>query len=222
MSPLWLSIEVAALALVNIVVVGLFLNFLLKRYKFRGKTFIDSILTLPFILPPVVVGFALLIVFSPGNSFGSWLQANGLGVVFTKAGAVLASSIIGFPLFYQTVRSALDSIDPSVEDVARTLGASELRIFFTISMPLAWKGILTGAILAFSRALGEFGATILIAGNIPGVTRTMPLAIYSLVEFGDYNGALTIVCYICALTLALLWTVHFLTKGSLFRQGEQR
>lgn len=222
MSPLWLSIEVAALALINIVVVGLFLNYLLKRYNFRGKAFIDSVLTLPLVLPPVVVGFALLIVFSPGNSFGFWLQAHGLGVVFTKAGAVLASSIIGFPLFYQTVRSALDSIDSSVEDVARTLGASELRIFFTISMPLAWKGILTGAILAFSRALGEFGATILIAGNIPGVTRTMPLAIYSLVEFGDYDGALLIVFYICALTLALLWTVHFLTKGTLFRQGMKR
>lgn len=222
MSPLWLSLEVATLALLNIIVVGLFLNYLLKRYTFRGKALIDSILTLPLVLPPVVVGFALLILFSPGNSLGAWLQSYGLGVVFTKTGAVLASSIIGFPLFYQTVRSALDSIDTSIEDVARTLGASELRIFFTISIPLAWKGILTGAILAFSRALGEFGATILIAGNIPGVTRTMPLAIYSLVEFGDYDGAVRIVFYICALTLSLLWTVHFLTKGTLFRQGTRR
>lgn len=216
MSPLWLSIEVASIALVNIVIVGLCLSYVLKRYNFKGKALIDSIVTLPLVLPPVVVGFALLVVFTPGNAFGAWLEAHGLGVVFSKAGAVLASSIIGFPLFYQTVRAALGSVDATMEDVARTLGASELRIFFTISIPLAWKGILTGAILAFSRALGEFGATILIAGNIPGLTRTMPLAIYSLVEFGDYSGAFELVGYICALTLGLLWFVHFITKGTLF------
>lgn len=216
MSPLWLSIEVASIALVNIVIVGLCLSYVLKRYNFKGKALIDSIVTLPLVLPPVVVGFALLVIFTPGNAFGAWLEAYGLGVVFSKAGAVLASSIIGFPLFYQTVRAALGSVDATMEDVARTLGASELRIFFTISTPLAWKGILTGAILAFSRALGEFGATILIAGNIPGLTRTMPLAIYSLVEFGDYSGAFELVGYICALTLGLLWFVHFITKGTLF------
>lgn len=216
MSPLWLSIEVASIALVNIVIVGLCLSYVLKRYSFRGKALVDSIVTLPLVLPPVVVGFALLVIFTPGNAFGAWLEAHNLGVVFSKAGAVLASSIIGFPLFYQTVRAALGSVDATMEDVARTLGASELRIFFTISIPLAWKGILTGAILAFSRALGEFGATILIAGNIPGLTRTMPLAIYSLVEFGDYSGAFELVGYICALTLGLLWFVHFITKGTLF------
>lgn len=218
MSPLWLSLEVALLALVHIIVVGLLLNYILKRYDMKGKALIDSVLTLPLVLPPVVVGFALLVIFSPGGAFGAWLQSIGIQVVFSKMGAVLASSIIGFPLFYQTVRAALSSIDPAVEDVARTLGASELRIFFTISIPLAWKGIVTGAILAFSRALGEFGATILIAGNIPGLTRTMPLAIYSLVEVGDYSGAFVIVVYICALTLGLLWSVHLITKGGLFGQ----
>ncbi len=218
MSPLWLSLEVALLALVHIIVVGLLLNYILKRYDVKGKALIDSVLTLPLVLPPVVVGFVLLVIFSPGGAFGAWLQSIGIQVVFSKMGAVLASSIIGFPLFYQTVRAALSSIDPAVEDVARTLGASELRIFFTISIPLAWKGIVTGAILAFSRALGEFGATILIAGNIPGLTRTMPLAIYSLVEVGDYSGAFTIVVYICALTLGLLWSVHLITKGGLFGQ----
>lgn len=222
MSPLWLSLEVASIALCNIVIGGVLLCYMLKRYRFPGKALIDSIVTLPLVLPPVVVGFALLLVFTPGNALGAWLEAQGWQVVFSKAGAILASSIIGFPLFYQTVRAALGSIDPAVEDVARTLGASEWRIFFTISIPLAWKGILTGSILAFSRALGEFGATILIAGNIPGVTRTMPLAIYSLVEFGDYTGAFELVVYICALTLGLLWTVHFITKGSLFHYQEER
>ena len=107
-----------------------------------------------------------------------------------------------------------------MEDVARTLGASELRIFFTISVPLAWKGILTGSILAFCRAMGEFGATILIAGNIPRVTRTMPLAIYSYVEAGQYMDAFELVIYICVLTLALLSGIHLITKGSLFRHTD--
>ncbi|WP_298703681.1 molybdate ABC transporter permease subunit [uncultured Veillonella sp.] len=219
MSPLWLSLEVASIALIGIVGVGLWLCYMLKRYSFPGKALIDSIVTLPLVLPPVVVGFALLVMFSPGYTLGAWLEAHGLGIVFSKGGAILAAAIIGFPLFYQTVRAALGSVDSTMEDVARTLGASELRIFFTISMPLAWKGIVTGAILAFCRALGEFGATILIAGNIPGLTRTMPLAIYSLVEFGDYEGAFELVGYICILTLGLLWFVHFITKGSLFNSA---
>ncbi len=222
MSPFWLSLEVATYALILIVIVGLALNFIMKRYQFPGKTLVDSIVTLPLVLPPVVVGFALLMIFTPGYAFGHWLQEHGLAVVFSKAGAVIASAIIGFPLFYQTVRSALQSVDGSVEDVARTLGASESRIFFTISLPLAWRGVLTGSILGFSRALGEFGATILIAGNIPGVTRTMPLAIFSAVEAGEYDMALTLVIYICALTLGLLWTVHYVIKRGLFTNGEGR
>lgn len=216
MSPFFLSIEVAFLALINIIIVGTIINYIMKRYHFMGKGLIDSLITLPLVLPPVVIGFALLLVFSPGNSFGAFLESHGLGVVFTKAGAIFASSIIGFPLFYQSMRSALASIDPALEDIARTLGASEWRIFWTISLPLAWKGILSGAILAFSRALGEFGATILIAGNIPGLTRTIPLAIYSEVELGNYGGAFELVIYISALTLGLLWAIHFMTKGSLF------
>jgi len=202
--------------------VGLAVNYFFKRYTFPGKALIDAIITLPLVLPPVVVGFALLMFFSPGHAFGAWLKEVGVTVVFSKIGAIIASSIIGFPLFYQTVKSALESVDASIEDVARTLGASELRIFFTISLPLAWRGLLTGSILAFSRALGEFGATILIAGNIPGITQTMPLAIYSNVEAGDYSAAFTIVVYICALTLALLWSVHLITTGSLFKQGRQQ
>ena len=158
----------------------------------------------------------LLIIFSPGNAFGAWLEAHGIRVVFSKLGAIIASAVVSFPLFYQSVRTALAAIDRDMEDVARTLGASEFRVFWTISLPLAWKGILSGSILCFARGLGEFGATILIAGNIPGVTRTMPLAIYSLVDFGDYSGAFELVVYICILTLGLVWAIQGLTKGSLF------
>lgn len=155
MSPFVLSIYVATISLVIVVIVGLCVCFGMKQCRCRGVAIIDALLTLPLVLPPVVVGFALLMMFSPGYAFGAWLESHGLGVVFSVLGAICASSVIAFPLFYQTVRSALESIDHNMEDVARTLGASELRIFLTISIPLAWKGILTGAILSFCRAMGE-------------------------------------------------------------------
>lgn len=221
MSPFVLSIYVATISLVIVVIVGLCVCFGMKQCRCRGVAIIDALLTLPLVLPPVVVGFALLMMFSPGYAFGAWLESHGLGVVFSVLGAICASSVIAFPLFYQTVRSALESIDHNMEDVARTLGASELRIFLTISFPLAWKGILTGAILSFCRAMGEFGATILIAGNIPGVTRTMPLAIYSYVESGQYGDAFDLVIYICVLTLSLLSAIHLMTKGTLFSDHDR-
>ena len=149
MSPFWLSLWVASIALVIVILSGLAVCYWMNRCKWSGIAILDALITLPLVLPPVVVGFALLMVFTPGYAFGAWLESHGLGVVFTAAGAVVASSVIAFPLFYQTVRSALQSVDHNMEDVARTLGASELRIFFTISVPLAWKGILTGSILAF-------------------------------------------------------------------------
>ncbi|WP_127134141.1 molybdate ABC transporter permease subunit [Veillonella caviae] len=221
MNPFWLSIGVAVIALIIVITIGLCVCFWMNRWRGNVIALLDAIITLPLVLPPVVVGFALLMVFSPGYAFGGWLEKHNLGVVFSSAGAVIASAVISFPLFYQTVRSALQSVDHNIEDVARTLGASELRIFFTISIPLAWKGILTGSILAFCRAMGEFGATILIAGNIPGLTRTMPLAIYSYVEAGQYMDAFELVIYICALTLALLSGIHLLTKASMFRNIER-
>lgn len=222
MTPLWLSLQVAACALLLIAVSGTFFNYLLKVKIRRGRAIIDAALTLPLVLPPVVSGFAILLIFTPGNSFGQWLNTVGISVVFSKTGAILASALIGFPLFYQSLRSALAAIDERIEDVARTLGASEERIFFTISLPLAWEGIVSGLILSFCRALGEFGATILVAGNMPGRTQTLPLAIYSGVESGNYNEAGMYVLIISALTLSMLWGIHVITRGSLFagRGGE--
>ena len=186
MSPFWLSLWVASIALVIVILSGLAACYWMNRCKWSGIAIIDALITLPLVLPPVVVGFALLMVFTPGYAFGAWLEAHGMSVVFAASGAVIASSVIAFPLFYQTV----------------------------------WKGILTGSILAFCRAMGEFGATILIAGNIPRVTRTMPLAIYSYVEAGQYMDAFELVIYICVLTLALLSGIHLITKGSLFRHTD--
>lgn len=139
MSPLWLSLWVASIALIIVIVSGLAACYWMNRCKWSGMAIIDALITSPLVLPPVVVGFALLMVFTPGYAFGAWLEAHGMSVVFAASGAVVASSVIAFPLFYQTVRSALQSVDHNMEDVARTLGASELRIFFTISVPLAWK-----------------------------------------------------------------------------------
>lgn len=220
MNPLVLSLTVATMALINVVICGLALAFLLRQWRSPITALLESIITLPLVLPPVVVGFALLMVFSPGYAFGAWLEAHNISIVFSINGAIIASSVIAFPLFYQTVRSALDSIDHRIEDVGRTLGASEWRVYWTLSIPLAWKGIVTGAILAFCRAMGEFGATILIAGNMPGLTRTMPLAIYSFVEAGQYDDAFQQVVYICILTLMLLCTIQWLTKGRILGGGK--
>lgn len=213
MTPFWLSLEIAFWALFVVAISGLLLNYGMFSFSFSGKTLIDSIVTLPLVLPPVVIGFALLVVFSPAYPFGAWLEMLGVQVVFSRLGAVLAAAIVAFPLFYRTLRGALAEIPQEMLEVARTLGASETKIFFTIAMPLAWRGILTGLILAFSRALGEFGATILIAGNIPSLTRTLPLAIYSSVEQGAYDEAVQYVFIICALSLSLLCGVQLLLEN---------
>lgn len=217
MSPFYLSLYVASMALFLVVLLGTALNYLMSRWSWKGLVLLDALLTLPLVLPPVVVGFALLLLFSPAYPLGAFLEAHGLRVVFSVGGAVLASATIAFPLYYQSLRAALDAVDHSLEDVARTLGASEWRVFYSISLPLAWRGALSGALLAFCRAMGEFGATILLAGNIPGLTRTMPLAIYSFAEAGDYDGALLLVVYISILTLALLVGIRLFTKHALYR-----
>ena len=208
MSPLYVSMMVGMIATILIVVTGILLHGVLKVYMYRGRSLIDSVITLPLVLPPVVMGFFILMIFSPANAFGAWLDSYGIRIVFTKMAAILASAIVAFPLFYQSLKGGLEMVDPVVEYVARTLGASEWRIYWTISLPLAKKALVSGGILAFCRALGEFGATILVAGNIPGVTRTLPLAIYTAVESGNYVEALDYVVIISALTICLLWVVH--------------
>lgn len=215
MSPFYLSICVAFIALVIVMITGIAVNYLMHRLQWRGMAILDAVVTLPLVLPPVVIGFALLMAFSPAYALGAWLESYGIRIVFSLLGAILASAVISFPLFYQTLRSALEAVDHDMEDIARTLGASEFRVFFTISLPLAWRGLVSGAILSFCRAMGEFGATILIAGNIPGLTRTMPLAIYTYAEAGQYSQAFDLVIYICLLTLALLFTIRMITYRSM-------
>ncbi len=213
MSPLYLSLLIGTIATILVLLCGVLLHGFLKIYVHRGRAFIDSIITLPLVLPPVVMGFFILVAFSPSYGLGSLLDEHGIRIVFTKVAAVLASAVVAFPLFYQSLKGGLEMVDPVMEDVARTLGASEWRIYWTISLPLAKKALLSGVVLAFCRAVGEFGATILVAGNIPGVTRTLPLAIYTSVESGKYGEAFEYVCIISLLTICLLWVVHSIGFG---------
>ena len=156
--------------------------FVLARKRFPGKTLFDAVVHLPLVLPPVVVGFALLVLFGRHGPLGRLLEPLGIVFAFRWTGAALAAAIMGFPLMVRAIRLAIDAVDRRLELAARTLGASRSRVFFTVTLPLAWPGLVTGALLAFARALGEFGATITFVSNIPGETRTLPLAIYTFTQ----------------------------------------
>jgi molybdate transport system permease protein len=154
----------------------------LARKRFPGKTLFDAVVHLPLVLPPVVVGFALLVLFGRHGPLGRLLEPLGIVFAFRWTGAALAAGIMGFPLMVRAIRLAIDAVDRRLELAARTLGAGRARVFFTVTLPLAWPGLVTGTLLAFARALGEFGATITFVSNIPGETRTLPLAIYTFTQ----------------------------------------
>ena len=178
-----LSLKVAGWAVVGGLPLGIFLAWVLSRLDFPGKTLLDALVHLPLVLPPVVTGYLLLIVFGRKGIVGHWLLDKlGLTVAFNWKGAVLAAVVMALPLMIRAIRLSFDSVDRGLEDAAGTLGAGRVRVFFTITLPLTVPGVLTGSILAFARALGEFGATITFVSNIPGETRTIPLAIYSLTQ----------------------------------------
>ena len=163
---------------------------LLARRDFAGKAVVDGIVHLPLVLPPVVVGYGLLLLLGRRGPLGAWLyDVFGITVAFTWKGAVVASAVMAFPLMVRAIRLSIDAVDQGLEAAARTLGATPLGIFFSITLPLAWPGILTGMVLGFARSLGEFGATITFVSNIPGETRTLPLALYSLTQVPGSEGA---------------------------------
>jgi molybdate transport system permease protein len=180
-NALWLSFKVAACAAAVGLPFAVAIGYGLARSRIKGKWLVEVFVNLPLVLPPVVVGYLLLVCFSPRGPVGSLLQAwFGVRIVFTWLGAVLASMVVSFPLMVRAIRLTFQGIDPRLEMAARSLGASPLRSFLTVSLPLARRGLIGGCILGFARSLGEFGATIMVAGNIEGQTRTIPLAIYSL------------------------------------------
>ncbi len=211
--PIFLSLKIAALSLLFISLTGLPLARLLSRKEFKGKTLLESLITLPLVLPPSVLGYGLLMLIGKNGPIGQLLAQFNLTLVFTWGAAVLASIVVAFPLMYQSAKAAFLSVNPNYEKSARTLGSSESKIFFTITLPLAWPGLMAGLVLSFARALGEFGATLMVAGNIPGKTQTIPLAIYFAVNSGDKATAQTLVILITIFSFIVIYGVNRWTKG---------
>ncbi|OAT81662.1 molybdate ABC transporter permease subunit [Desulfotomaculum copahuensis] len=218
MVPVLLSLRVAGLAVVIVFFTGVLAARLMAGRDFPGKDAVESVLTLPLVLPPTVVGFGLLLLFGKEGPLGRLLHYLwGVSVVFNWWGAVLASTVVAFPLLYQTVRASFQGVDRNIENAARTLGAGEWRVFWTISLPLAWPGLVAGVVMAFARALGEFGATLMVAGNIPGRTQTVPLAIYVATESGENRTALVLVGIMTVLSFAVIFWVNLWSKRRLKR-----
>ncbi|WP_193370471.1 molybdate ABC transporter permease subunit [Pelagibius marinus] len=203
---LGLSLRVALWSVFVSLPFGLATAWLLARYEFVGKTLLNGIVHLPLVLPPVVVGYLLLVLLGRQGPLGAWLLATfGVSLPFTWEGAALAAAVMAFPLMVRAMRLSIESVDQSLETAARTLGASRANVFVTITLPLIMPGILAGAVLAFARSLGEFGATITFVSNIPGETRTLPLALYSLIQTpGGEAGALRLAVLSVLLSLAAL------------------
>ncbi len=203
LSPLYISLKVASIATVITIFTGIAAaRYVLKIRRFKG--FIDGLFTLPMVLPPTVIGFFLLIILGKNSLLGKLLFQFNITIVFTWIGAIVASTVVSFPLMYRTVRGALEQFDSNLIFAARTLGISEIRIFWRIIIPNVIPGIMAGTILTFARALGEFGATIMLAGNIPGKTQTIAVAVYTAVQAGDRAKAYNWVLIICAMSFTAM------------------
>jgi molybdate transport system permease protein len=210
--PLWLSLRVAAISTAIAVLLGLWIAYVLANREFRGKELLDAAVTLPLVLPPTVLGYYLLLLIGRASPVGrayEWIF--GSPVVFTWQAAVIAALVHSAPLLIKSARAAFESVDHSYERAARTLGASEWRLFWRVTLPLARRSISAAAALAFARSLGDFGVTIMIAGNIPGRTQTVAVAIYDAVESGNGVLARTLVLVISAIALAILFTANRLS-----------
>ncbi|ADQ85429.1 molybdate ABC transporter permease subunit [Methylovorus sp. MP688] len=221
MAALWLSAKVAFFCTLLILIPGVLLGWGLARKRFFGKALLDSVVHLPLVLPPVVPGFLLLLLFGSQGFLGKWLQETfGISIAFTWMGAVVASAIMALPLMVRSARLAVSQVDRGLELAAQSLGAHPLRVFFSITLPLALPGILTGMVLAFSRSLGEFGATITFVGNIEGETRTLPLAIYTYTQIpGGDMPALRLVLLSLLLAFAALYFSNVMEQRALRRIG---
>lgn len=207
--PVILSLKVAFVSLVFVFIFGVLFAYMLRRWEFPGKAAIEAFFALPLVLPPVVTGFILLLLIGKQGPIGRCLtEYFHTQIIFTPYAAVLAGTVVAFPLMYQSTKAAFQSIDVKLEDAARTLGASEWRVFRTVTVPLAWPGLLAGMILSFARALGEFGATMMVAGNIPGKTQTIPLAIYFASESNDLTTAGVYVLIISLLTFSMIFWLN--------------
>ena len=208
----WFTVICAAGATALMLPPGIVIAWALARRQFRGRALVETFVSLPLVMPPVATGLVLLMLLSRRGTLGGVLERAGIDIVFTSKAVVLAMSIMGLPLLVRTARAGFEQVNVRYERVAATLGAPPLRVFLTISLPLAWPSVLAGAVLAFARGLGEFGATIVVAGSIPGQTQTIAVAIYSLVETGQDALAARLVLLSAAIAFAALWCANWLVE----------
>ena len=206
------SIAVGLASTLLILPFGIALAWLFARKEWPLKSIVETAVLLPLVMPPVSTGLILLKIFGRRSPLGQWLYERGIEIVFNWKGVLIAMSVMSFPLLVRSVRTSFAEVNPRLEQIAATLGASPLRIFFVITIPLAYKGIVAGALLAFSRALGEFGATILLAGNIPGKTQTLSLAIYNYVQLGKDSDAYVLLGITVALAFLFVWCSEWLLR----------
>jgi molybdate transport system permease protein len=208
-----LSLWVAGIATLLNLILGGSLAYLLARRDFAGKSLLEALLTLPMVLPPTVVGYYLLVLLGRHSAIGSALESwFDIRLIFTIEGAIIAATVVTFPLVLKPARAAFEAVDPQLVQAGKVLGLSNLAVFCRISLPLAWRGILAGLMLAFARAMGEFGATLMLAGSIPGKTQTLSIAIYEAVQAGDQHSANTLVLVTSGLCILLLLLASWLTK----------
>ncbi|MDQ1259691.1 MAG: molybdate transport system permease protein [Pseudomonadota bacterium] len=215
-SALALSLRVALWATAVTTLTGVAVGYALARLRFAGRDLLDTVLTLPMVLPPTVLGYYLLVLLGRRSALGAWLLDTwGIQLIFTWQGAVVAASIVSFPLVFKPARAAFESLDLQLEQAAQVLGLSRSAIFFRVTLPLAWRGILAGVLLAFARALGEFGATLMVAGSIPGKTQTLSVAIYEAVQAGQDDSANLLVLVTSAVCITVLLLAGRLAPGRL-------
>ena len=206
------SLAVGLASTVLILPFGITLAWLFARKEWPLKSVVETIVLLPLVMPPVSTGLILLKIFGRRSPLGQWLYNRGFEIVFNWKGVLIAMAVMSFPLLVRSVRTSFGEVNPRLEQIAATLGASPLKIFFVVTVPLAYKGIVAGALLAFSRALGEFGATILLAGNIPGRTQTLSLAIYNFVQVGKDPEAFVLLGITVVLAFLFVWTSEWLLR----------
>ena len=211
---LMLTLKVAGWATALNLVLGVGVGYAMARWRFAGRELADALLTLPMVMPPTVLGYYLLVLIGSHGAIGAWLlQHFGIRLIFTWQAAVIAAMVVSFPLVFKSARAAFETVDPQLEDAARLLGLSEAAVFFRVSLPLAWRGVLAGLLLSFARALGEFGATLMVAGSIPGKTQTLSIAVYEAVQAGQDDTANFLVLVTSIACIAVLLAAGKLVPG---------
>jgi len=208
-SPLFISINTTLVSTFITFGLGTFAAYRMACYRGKFKSIIDGIFNLPLVLPPTVLGFFLLLIFGRYGLIGKIFYQFGISIIFSWSATVIAASVVAFPLMYKTARGAFEQIDVNIINAARTLGVSEWKIFYRVTLPLAWPGVAAGTVLAFARALGEFGATLMVAGNIPGKTQTIPIAIFFFAEGGQFDKAMYWVMIIVAVSFAVIFLMNY-------------